>query len=161
MAPVGTEHRDARRLRRLLRRRSAHVDHGGRAVPAERSALQQPRRQPVVVLPQVFPSTGAAGPSSVSLPAAVNPDLKIPYSMQYNLTVEHSRWNTGFRASYIGTNTRQGDYSYNYNSPVPDGRLFTDKPRPFPLAVHPASRAAFRRRRTVGTAAHPRSRLRL
>ncbi len=94
--------------------------------------FNNPVGNPVVVLPEVFPSAGAAGPSSVSLPAAVNPDLKIPYSMQYNLTVEHSRWNTGFRASYIGTNTRQGDYSYNYNSPVPDARLFTEKPRPFP-----------------------------
>jgi hypothetical protein len=80
----------------------------------------------------VFPSAGAAGPSSVSLPAAVNPNLQIPYSMQYSLTIEHSRWDTGFRASYIGTNTRQGDYSYNYNSPVPDSLLFIDKPRPFP-----------------------------
>ncbi len=52
--------------------------------------------------------------------------------MQYSLTVEHSRWDTGFRVSYIGTNTRQGDYGFNYNSPVPDGRLYINKPRPFP-----------------------------
>jgi hypothetical protein len=52
--------------------------------------------------------------------------------MQYNFTIEHQRWNTGFRLSYIGTNTRQGDYSYNYNSPVPDNRPFVSKPRPFP-----------------------------
>ncbi|HYI93951.1 MAG TPA: carboxypeptidase-like regulatory domain-containing protein [Bryobacteraceae bacterium] len=87
---------------------------------------------PAVVLPTAFPSAGAAGPSSVSLPAAVNPNLVMPYSMQYSFTIEHSRWNTGFRASYIGTNTRQGDYVYNYNSPVPDGQLFINKPRPFP-----------------------------
>ena len=62
----------------------------------------------------------------------MNPDLQIPYSMQYSLTIEHSRWDTGFRLSYIGTNTRQGDYAYNYNSPVPDGQLFVNKPRPFP-----------------------------
>lgn len=91
-----------------------------------------PEGTPVVVLPNVFPSTGAAGPSSVSLPAAVNPELQMPYSMQYSFTLEHSRWDTGFRASYIGTNTRQGDYSYNYNSPVVDDRAFVDKPRPFP-----------------------------
>jgi hypothetical protein len=68
----------------------------------------------------------------VGIPAAINPNLKIPYSMQYNLTVEHSRWDTGFRASYIGTNTRQGDWSYDYNSPVPDTRPYVDKPRAFP-----------------------------
>ncbi|MBL8295976.1 MAG: carboxypeptidase regulatory-like domain-containing protein [Bryobacterales bacterium] len=86
----------------------------------------------VVVLPRVFPAAGAAGPSSVSLPAAVNPNLQMPYSMQYSFTIEHSRWDTGFRASYIGTNTRQGDYSYNYNSPLPDANFFVDKARPFP-----------------------------
>jgi hypothetical protein len=94
--------------------------------------FNNPLENPAVILPNVFPSAGAAGPSSVSLPVAVNPDLQMPYSMQYTFTVEHSRWNTGFRASYIGTNTRQGDYSYNYNSPVPDAQLFINKPRPFP-----------------------------
>jgi hypothetical protein len=84
------------------------------------------------VLPRVFPVTGSGGPSTVGTPAAVNPDLSMPYSMQYNFTLEHSRWQTGFRFSYIGTNTRQGDWSYNYNSPVPDDRLYVDKPRPFP-----------------------------
>ena len=52
--------------------------------------------------------------------------------MQYNITVEHQRWNTGFRISYIGTNTRQGEWAYNANQPVPDGRAFIDKARPFP-----------------------------
>ena len=85
-----------------------------------------------MILPRVFPTAGGAGPSSVSLPSAVNPDIQMPYSMQYSLTIEHSRWDTGFRASYIGTNTRQGDYGFNYNSPVPDGRLYINKPRPFP-----------------------------
>jgi hypothetical protein len=91
-----------------------------------------PATNPTVILPRVFPAAGGAGPSSVSLPAAINPNLQIPYSMQYSLTIEHSRWNTGFRASYIGTNTRQGEYGFNYNSPVPDDRLFINKPRPFP-----------------------------
>lgn len=91
-----------------------------------------PAPTPAITLPTVFPSAGGAGPSSVSLPAAVNPNLQMPYSMQYSLTVEHLRWDTGFRLSYIGTNTRQGDYSYNYNSPLPDTRPFISKPRPFP-----------------------------
>jgi carboxypeptidase family protein len=91
-----------------------------------------PANTPVITLPQVFPSAGGAGPASISLPSAVNPNLQMPYSMQYSLTIEHSRWDTGFRVSYIGTNTRQGIYSYNYNSPVPDDRLYINKPRPFP-----------------------------
>jgi hypothetical protein len=94
--------------------------------------FNNPADNPVVVLPRVFPATTGAGPSTVGLPAAVNPDLQIPYSMQYNLTLEHTRWNTGFRASYVGTNTRQGDWGYNINSPLPDSRPFVDKPRMFP-----------------------------
>jgi hypothetical protein len=52
--------------------------------------------------------------------------------MQYNFTVERQQWEHGFRATYLGTNTRQGVWGYNYNSPVPDSRPFIDKPRPFP-----------------------------
>jgi hypothetical protein len=52
--------------------------------------------------------------------------------MQYNFTIEHQRWNTGFRASYIGTNTRQGLWSYDINQPVADTRRYVDKPRRFP-----------------------------
>jgi outer membrane receptor protein involved in Fe transport len=87
---------------------------------------------PEVIFPRVFPATSTGGPSTVGLPAAVDPGLQIPYSMQWNLTLEHTRWDTGFRLSYIGTNTRHGDYAYNYNSPVPDSQPFTSKPRPFP-----------------------------
>jgi hypothetical protein len=52
--------------------------------------------------------------------------------MQYNFTIEHQRWNTGFRISYVGTNTREGDYTMNVNQPVADARAYVDKPRLFP-----------------------------
>ena len=90
-----------------------------------------PRQNPIV-LPTVFPSTGSGAPTHVSLPPAVNTDIRIPYSMQWNFTLEHERWETGFRLSYVGTNTRQGEWGYDYNSPVPDNRPYVDKPRPFP-----------------------------
>jgi hypothetical protein len=86
---------------------------------------------PDVVLPRVFPAS-VAGPASISLPGAVRRDLRIPFSMQYNFTIEHQRWSTGFRASYIGTNTRQGEWGYNINQPLPGPGLFIDKPRRFP-----------------------------
>jgi hypothetical protein len=84
------------------------------------------------VLPRVFPAQGAAGPSSVAIPAAVNPGLVIPYSLQYSLTVEHSRWDTGFRLSYVGTGTRKTDYFYDYNAPLPSALPYISKPRAFP-----------------------------
>jgi Carboxypeptidase regulatory-like domain len=95
--------------------------------PAFTNTLTNP-----VVLPQVFPSTGVGGPSTVSIPAAINPNLRMPYSFQYNATIEHQQWGTGFRLSYIGTATRENLWSYNYNSPLPSTVPFVNKPRPFP-----------------------------
>jgi hypothetical protein len=86
---------------------------------------------PTVIFPRIFPAA-AAGPTTVNIPSAINPDMQRPYSMQYTATIEHQRWDTGFRISYIGTNTRQGQWSYNINQPVPDTRLYVDKPRMFP-----------------------------
>jgi len=86
---------------------------------------------PTLLFPQVFPPVGGT-PTTVGLPGAIRTDIRVPFSMQYNFTIEHQRWNTGFRASYIGTNTRQGEWGYNINQPVPDARAFIDKPRPFP-----------------------------
>jgi len=94
-------------------------------------AYTNPTSNPIL-LPQAFPAAGVAGPASVSIPSAINPDLLIPYSMQYTFTIERQQWDTAFRASYIGTNTRKGVYSYNINQPVADARPFVDKPRRFP-----------------------------
>lgn len=91
-----------------------------------------PSPNPTVILPLIFPSSGSGLPSTVGLPGAVRTDIQIPYSMQYNFTIEHERWQNGFRLSYVGTNTRQGEYAYNINSPVVDTRPYVDKPRPFP-----------------------------
>ncbi|MBI4876083.1 MAG: carboxypeptidase regulatory-like domain-containing protein [Acidobacteria bacterium] len=95
-------------------------------------SFTNPADRPAVILPAVFPSTGTGGPSTVSIPGAINPGLRIPYSMQYSATIEHQRWDTGFRLSYIGTNTRQGVWSYDYNQPAADSRPYIDKPRAFP-----------------------------
>ena len=105
---------------------------GGIPFNLSEPAFTNPTTNPQVILPQVFPSTGTGGPSTVSLPAAENPNLRTPYTMQYNFTIERQQWNTGFRVSYIGTAMREGAYAYNYNSPMPDARPFIAKPRPFP-----------------------------
>ncbi len=94
-------------------------------------AYTNPTDNPVV-LPVAFPTTGSGGPATVALPAAFRPDLRIPRSMQYSLTLERQQWDTGFRLSYVGTNTRQGVYRYDINSPVADSRNYVDKPRRFP-----------------------------
>jgi len=111
---------------------SRNLTQGGLPFVLNEPAYTNPTPNPDVVLPRVFPATGGAGPSTVGLPAAVNTNLQIPYSMQYSATLEHSRFDTGFRLSYIGTNTRKGDWSYDINAPLPDGRAYIDKPRMFP-----------------------------
>jgi hypothetical protein len=85
-----------------------------------------------LVLPVVFPSSGSGGPSSFTLPNGIRPDLRIPLSMQYTATIEHNRWDTGFRFTYTGTNTRQGIYRWDFNQPAVNGELYVDKARPFP-----------------------------
>jgi hypothetical protein len=87
---------------------------------------------PTLVLPSVFPAAGTAGPSSIALPLGVNPNLKMPYSHQWSVTVEHELWNTGLRASYVATLGREMWYTRDVNAPPADDRLYVDKPRPFP-----------------------------
>jgi hypothetical protein len=109
-----------------------NLTQGGLPFVLNEPAYTNPTVNPNVILPFVFPATAGAGPATVGLPAAINTDLQMPYSMQYNFTFEHSQWDTGFRLSYVGTNTRKGDWSYDINSPVPDTRAYVDKPRMFP-----------------------------
>jgi hypothetical protein len=85
----------------------------------------------LVLLPNIFPGNSRKA-TSASLPRAFRLDLRTPYTIQQNFTVEREQWGTAFRASYVGTGQRQGEWSYNLNSPVPDARLFIDKTRAFP-----------------------------
>jgi len=105
---------------------------GGAPFVVNEPSFTNPANAPVVILPQVFPAAGTAGPATISLPQAVRKDLRVPYSMQYSLTIEHQQWDTGFRISYVGTNTREGDFTMNVNQPLPSTQLFVDKPRSFP-----------------------------
>ena len=83
-----------------------------------------------VILPQVYPNSIAAL-TTVSLPGAFKKDLRIPYSLQYNLTIERQIGKMGVRLSYVGTGTRQGEIQTNINQPAPSTVPFTQKPRLF------------------------------
>lgn len=90
-----------------------------------------PSTNPTVILPFVYPAASAA-PTVVNPPGARNPNMVNPYSMQYSATVEHQQWNTGFRVSYIGTNTRKGMYTYDINQPVASLLPYAAKPVAYP-----------------------------
>jgi hypothetical protein len=94
-------------------------------------AYQNPVANPIV-LPQVFPASGNAGPATIALPTATRRDLRIPFTQQYALTLEHQQWGTGFRISYTGTATRQGWWRRDVNQPIADDRPYSAKPRLFP-----------------------------
>jgi hypothetical protein len=94
-------------------------------------AFQNTAENPMV-LPQVYPAAAAGGPATIGLPTAVRRDLRMPFTNQYAFTVEHQRWDTGFRMSYTGTNTRQGWWRRDINQPLPDERPYSAKPRLFP-----------------------------
>ena len=94
-------------------------------------AYTNPAANPDVIFPRVFPASNPNAPST-GIPAAVNTNLLIPYSMQYNVTIQHQAFDTGFRLSYIGTNSRKVDYAYDINAPLPDARSYISKPRLFP-----------------------------
>jgi hypothetical protein len=87
---------------------------------------------PTFMFPVVYPASVTGLPTTMSLPPSFRTDFRIPFSLQYNATIEHARWNTGFRLSYIGTATRQGQWYYNINQPLPDDRPYIQKPRRFP-----------------------------
>ncbi|HWR51825.1 MAG TPA: carboxypeptidase regulatory-like domain-containing protein [Bryobacteraceae bacterium] len=85
-----------------------------------------------IVFPVFFPGSGTSGPTSVSLPGGDDGHMGTPYTMQYSATIEHQRWDTGFRVSYTGTSMRQGVYTRNINQPIADARLYIEKTVPYP-----------------------------
>lgn len=108
----------------------AYVNMAGVPFSISEPSYTNPTTNPTV-LPVVFPNS-VAGPTTVSLPSAFKKDLRIPYSIQYNITIERQIGKMGVRLSYIATGTRQGEYAYNYNSPIADANLYINKLRPFP-----------------------------
>ncbi|MEX2262996.1 MAG: carboxypeptidase-like regulatory domain-containing protein [Bryobacteraceae bacterium] len=104
---------------------------GGSPFVLNEPQATNPTGVPAVVFPRIFPDQGGQL-STIGLPSAIRKDIRVPFSMQYNFTIEHQRWNTGFRMSYIGTNTRQGEWGYNINAPLPSDQPFVSKPRLFP-----------------------------
>jgi len=72
-----------------------NLTQGGIPFVLNEPAYTNPAVNPDVILPRVFTATTGAGPSTVGLTAAVNRNIQMPYSMQYNVTVEHSHWDTG------------------------------------------------------------------
>jgi hypothetical protein len=86
---------------------------------------------PLFSFPEPFvPSAvGAAGTQNIQ---GKNPDLKIPYTQQWNLTIERQLGDVGLRASYVGSRSVNLLYRRNLNLPPPSTTPFTASRRPYP-----------------------------
>jgi hypothetical protein len=85
---------------------------------------------PLFSFPSPFLSSGATSVQNVN---GVNPNLKTPYTEQWNLTVEHQISSIGLRISYVGTRSIDLVYRRNLNQPPPSLTPFTTALRRYPV----------------------------
>lgn len=81
--------------------------------------------KPAFSFPVPFPTTtyvlGGTGASGM------NPDMRTPYSMQYNLTAEKEMWDMGFSITYMSTLFRKGAWSRDLRAVPADTRPYAEK----------------------------------
>jgi hypothetical protein len=82
---------------------------------------------PLFSFPSPFLSSGTASVQNVN---GVNPELKTPYTQQWNFTIERQVSSVGFRTSYAGSRSVNLLYRANLNLPPPSTIPFTTARRP-------------------------------
>jgi hypothetical protein len=85
---------------------------------------------PLFGFPNPFLTAGATATQNV---VGVNPNLRTPYSQQFNLTVERQLRGIGLRMAYVGTRSVELVYPANINQPLPSAIPFTNSRRIYPL----------------------------
>jgi hypothetical protein len=78
--------------------------------------------QPLFSFPSPFLPAGTTAVQNVT---GVNPNLKTPYTQQWNLTIERQLGSFGLRASYTGSHTVNLLYQRNLNEPAPSTTPFS------------------------------------
>ena len=71
---------------------------------------------PDFAFPKPFPARGFVGASGGYSATGMNPDLRTPYSMQFNLTAEKQVKDTGISLSAVSTRSRKTTWGYNLNA---------------------------------------------
>jgi hypothetical protein len=95
------------------------------------TTITNPSAAPAYTLANPFALAGTAG--SVTL-NAIAPNLRVPYAMELNLSIERElARNLGVRVSFIQHDARQLVYERNVNQPLPSTNTFTQASRPYPL----------------------------
>ncbi|MPZ21280.1 MAG: hypothetical protein GEV06_25790 [Luteitalea sp.] len=107
---------------------------GGSPFKLSEPPFVNPAEAPELVWPLAYPTAGVT-PSAQAFPGdlqAHDPDFVIPYTHQWNVTLEQEIQNTAARVSYVGTVGRAMPVQRNINIPEANAIPFIDKPRPFP-----------------------------
>ena len=78
---------------------------------------------PQLSFPNPFSTVGTLG--SFQSVAAVNPNIRVPYTQQWNVTLERQIGKVALSASYIGTHGTDLLYQRNLNQPPPSTIPFT------------------------------------
>jgi hypothetical protein len=95
------------------------------------TTITNPASAPAYTLANPFALAGTAG--SVTL-NAIAPNLRVPYAMELNFSIERElARNLGLRVSFVQNNARQLVYERNVNQPLPSTNAFVQANRPYPL----------------------------
>ena len=85
---------------------------------------------PLFSFPSPFLPNGTAATQNAF---GVNPNLVVPYTQQFNLTIEKQLGSTALRLSYVGTRSVHLAYQRNLNEPAPSTTPFSNSRRPYPI----------------------------
>ena len=103
---------------------------GGPFVSAEQFVNRMVGGAPLFQFPRPFLEVGQFG-GTINV-QGMNPDLRHPYTMQWNITVEQEVGAMAVRTSYIGTRSVNLLYRRNFNQPIPSPIPFNNDRRPYP-----------------------------
>ena len=82
---------------------------------------------PLFAFPSPVLASGSVATQNVN---ALNPNIRTPYTQQWNMTLERQIGSMGLRASYVGSRTIDLLYRRNLNQPEPSTTPFTVTRRP-------------------------------
>jgi hypothetical protein len=85
---------------------------------------------PLITLAHPFLPTGTTGTQNAF---GINPNIRTPYSQQWNFTIERQLGTTALHISYVGARSVDLIYTRNLNQPPASLTPFTASARPYPI----------------------------
>jgi hypothetical protein len=79
---------------------------------------------PLLTFGNPFPTGVQGKAATLQNVVGVNPNIRTPYTQQWNVTLEKQLHSVGFTAAYVGTHSVSVLYPRNLNQPVPSTNPF-------------------------------------